>query len=104
MRKSTVMLSAILLVMSSGMAMAGGDAAAGKAKAAACAACHGANGKSTNPLYPNLAGQHEPYLAKSIKAYKAGDRGDPTMKAMVAPLSDGDIANLAAHYASQSCN
>ncbi len=103
MRKSMVMLSAILLAMTSGMAMAGGDAAAGKAKAAACAACHGANGKSTNPMYPNLAGQHEAYLTKAIKAYKAGDRGDPTMKAMVAPLSDGDIANLAAHYAGQAC-
>jgi cytochrome c553 len=103
MKKTIAILSTILLSTASGLAIAGGDAAAGKAKAAACSACHGANGVSTNPMYPNIAGQHEAYLSKAIKAYKAGDRGDPTMKAMVAPLSDADISNLAAYFASLDC-
>lgn len=76
-----------------------GDAAAGKAKSASCAGCHGANGISAVPTYPNLAGQQEQYLVKSLKDYKSGARGDATMKAMVAPLSDADIENLAAYYA-----
>ncbi len=77
------------------------DAAAGKAKAAACAGCHGADGNSMVPMYPNLAGQHATYLEKAIKDYKSGARNDATMKAMVGALSDADIANLAAYFASQ---
>lgn len=80
-----------------------GDAAAGKAKSASCAGCHGPDGNSPNPMYPNIAGQHEQYLIKSIKAYKSGERSDATMKAMTAALSEQDIENLAAYYASQSC-
>jgi cytochrome c553 len=103
MKKTIAIISAILLIAATGLAIAGGDAAAGKAKAAVCSACHGANGISTNPMYPNLSGQHEAYLTKAIKAYRAGDRGDPTMKAMVAPLSDADIANLSAYFSSMDC-
>ena len=102
MKKAIVLIGAALLISAGGWAMAG-DAAAGKAKAAACTACHGANGVSASPMYPNLAGQHEQYLVKAITAYKAGDRADPTMKAMVAPLSETDIANLSAYFASLTC-
>lgn len=77
-----------------------GDIAAGKSKSAACVACHGANGISLVPLYPNLAGQKEMYLAKQLKAFRDGQRNDPSMKPFVAALSDQDIANLAAYYAS----
>ena len=77
-----------------------GDAAAGKAKAAVCAACHGANGISMIPNYPNLAGQKEAYLVDSLKAYKNGSRKNPVMSPMAAPLSDEDIANLAAYFSS----
>ncbi|MCV6625575.1 MAG: cytochrome c [Cellvibrionaceae bacterium] len=76
------------------------DAAAGKAKAAVCAACHGANGISAIPMYPNLAGQKEQYLLKQMKDFKAGTRPDPVMKGQAAMLSDADMANLAAYYAS----
>ncbi len=93
---------ATLLSVTTSIAVAG-DAAAGKAKSASCAGCHGATGISTVPMYPNLAGQKEMYLDKVIKAYKTGERSDPTMKAMVAALSDADIANLAAFYSSQGC-
>ncbi len=90
--------SALILAASANVAIAG-DAAAGKAKAASCNACHGANGISAIPTYPNLAGQKEAYLAKQMKAFKDGTRKDPTMNAMAKPLSDADIANLSAHYA-----
>ncbi len=81
-------------------AMAAGDAAAGKAKAAVCAGCHGANGISANPLWPNLAGQKDAYLVKQLKAFRDGSRKDPMMTPMAKPLSDADIENLAAFYSS----
>ena len=92
------LITAMLLASSPVMAA---DAAAGKAKAVICSACHGATGVSMNPMWPNLAGQKEMYLAKQIKAFRDGDRKDPTMAPMVAGLTDADIANLAAYYAAQ---
>jgi cytochrome c553 len=77
------------------------DTEAGKAKSATCVACHGPAGISSNPLWPNLAGQKEAYLAKQIKAFRDGTRNDPLMSPMVAALTDEDIANLAAYYAAQ---
>jgi cytochrome c553 len=77
------------------------DAAAGKAKSATCAACHGADGNSANPMWPKLAGQHAPYLEKQMKDFRDGRRKDPVMAPMAAALSDADIANLAAYFASQ---
>mgnify|MGYP005991473753 CR=1 FL=1 len=76
------------------------DISAGKTKSAMCAACHGANGISAIPTYPNLAGQKELYIAKQLKDYRSGTRNDPVMSSMAKPLSDEDIANLAAYYAS----
>jgi cytochrome c553 len=78
-----------------------GDIEAGKIKSAMCASCHGVNGISMSPLWPNLAGQKEQYLIKQIKAFRDGTRKDPMMAPMVAALSDADIENLAAYYASQ---
>ena len=91
--------AAMALVFLVGNAQAG-DAAAGKAKSGNCTGCHGMNGKSTMPGNPNLAGQQEAYLVKAIKAYRDGQRKDPMMSSMAAGLSDGDIADLAAFYAS----
>lgn len=91
---------AALSIGVSATAVAGGDAAAGKAKAAMCAACHGPAGISANPIWPNLAGQKEAYLVKTLKDFKSGKRNDPVMSGMAKPLSDADIANLAAYYSS----
>lgn len=94
------MLSVVLVgmaVMASGSVLAG-DAAAGKAKSATCAGCHGAAGISNNPLWPNLAGQKEAYLVKQLKAFRDGTRTDPMMAPMAKPLSDDDINNLAAYF------
>ena len=85
------------------VASAAGDVEAGKAKAAVCAACHGQNGIAQIPMYPNLAGQHEQYLVSSLKAYKNGQRKGgqaAIMQGQAAALSDEDIANLAAYFAS----
>lgn len=102
MKKSLKLITLIgsLCVVASSIANAAGDAAAGKSKAAVCAACHGANGISMIPNYPNLAGQKELYLVDSIKAYQSGVRKNPIMAPMVASLSDEDIANLAAYFSS----
>lgn len=102
--KKTLSLALLgVLSLAGGNALAAGDAAAGKAKAAMCVSCHGATGVSAVDMYPNLAGQKAAYLVKALKAYKSGDRNDPTMKGMVGALSDADIENVAAFFASQSC-
>ena len=80
----------------------GGDAAAGKAKAALCAACHGPVGVSVNPAWPSLAGQQPVYLAKQIRLFRDGERVEPTMQPFVQNLTDQDIEDLAAYYASLS--
>ena len=82
------------------LAVSAGDAKKGKAKSAVCAACHGQNGLSNNPLWPNLAGQKEAYLIKQIKAFKSGERKAPTMAPMVANLTEEDIKDLAAYFSS----
>jgi len=92
------LLSVLTLLSASALA---GDVEAGKVKSAMCASCHGVNGISMSPLWPNLAGQKEQYLIKQIKAFRDGTRQDPMMAPMVAALSDADIENLAAYYASQ---
>jgi len=92
------LILALTLIPASAFA---GDVEAGKIKSAMCASCHGVNGISMSPLWPNLAGQKEQYLIKQIKAFRDGTRQDPMMAPMVAALSDADIENLAAYYASQ---
>ena len=80
-----------------------GDAAAGKALAQNCAACHGETGIAGNPAWPNIAGQSGGYLVNVRKAFRTGLRKDPMMAGVVRGLSDTDIANLAAYYAGQNC-
>ena len=93
-----VVLTVLMFAASSVIA---GDAAAGKAKAAICAACHGPTGTSSNPIWPNLAGQQEAYLAKQLKDFREGNRKDPLMSPQATALSDDDINNLAAYFSSQ---
>lgn len=69
-----------------------------------CIACHGQSGISNNQIWPNLAGQKEGYLVKQLKAFKAGDRKDPMMSAMVQNLSDADIELLAKYFSSITTN
>ncbi|WP_421235236.1 c-type cytochrome [Aeromonas enteropelogenes] len=89
-----------LLALAWGHNARAADIEAGKAKAAVCAACHGIAGKASVPVYPHLAGQQEAYLLKQLKAFKDGSRKDPLMVPFMAPLTDADMENLAAYYAS----
>lgn len=82
-----------------GITQAAGDVQAGKAKSAGCAGCHGANGEGKAPN-PALAGKSESDLLQALKDYKSGKRSNPIMKGLASPLSDQDMANLAAYYAS----
>jgi len=99
---------AIALITMTGLTLtqasfAAGDAAVGKSKAVVCASCHGADGMALLPVYPNLAGQNEEYLVSALQAYRSKERrggNAALMHAMAANLSDDDIANLAAYYAS----
>ena len=82
-----------------GAAQAAGDPAAGKAKAAACAMCHGPNGAGT-AMGPKLAGADPAGFTQALQDYKSGKRTNAMMKGQAAQLSDADMANLAAYYAS----
>ncbi len=91
--------SAAVLILLSSPSIAG-DVEAGKAAAATCVACHGANGNSVTDQFPNLAGQVPGYIAAQLLKYQTGVRKDPAMSAMVAPLSGADMDNLDAYYSS----
>jgi cytochrome c553 len=92
---------AIVLAASPLAFAASGDASVGKKKSAPCAACHGAEGVSPSPDFPNLAGQYPDYLETAMKHYKNGKRKNPIMAEQVKNLSDKDMMDLAAFFASQ---
>jgi cytochrome c553 len=94
---TTIAILALLATIAD--ARAAGDAQAGKAKAATCVGCHGANGQGIAPN-PPLAGKSEEQFVASMQEYKSGKRTNAVMKGIVAALSDQDIANLAAYFAS----
>lgn len=78
-----------------------GDPKAGQSKAAACAACHGMDGNSSDPQYPKLAGQHERYIWRQLKLFKSGERNNAIMMGMSAPLSEQDMRDIGAWFGSQ---
>ena len=98
MKCKCLLLSLVLIIGSSNIAFAGGDATLGKKKSATCALCHGSNGISTKDNYPNLAGQKEAYLVKALTDFRSGSRKDPLMSNIAKSLSDDDINNLAAYF------
>jgi cytochrome c553 len=80
-----------------------GDAAKGAQKNLMCTGCHGIDGWRTAfpEVYrvPRIGGQHEAYLVKALQQYKSGERSHPSMRAIAAPLTEQDMADLAAYYA-----
>jgi cytochrome c553 len=96
----------VVLGLATGAAQAAetikGDAAAGGTKAATCTACHGLNGNSVNPDWPVIAGQNAAYARDQITRIRDGKRTAPLMQPMVANLTDQDVADLAAFFASQT--
>ncbi len=99
-RTVAIVLGACMAVASLSV-QAAGDAKAGAGKAQLCAACHGKDGNSTNPMWPNLAGQHAAYMVKQLKDFKSGARKDPVMAPMAMPLSDEDMEDVSAYFAAQ---
>ena len=100
MRTANVLLAALLVASPAAFA-ASGDPAVGKKKSTPCAVCHGAEGVSVSPDFPNLAGQHADYLESAMKHYKNGKRKNPIMAEQVKALSPKDMMDLAAYFASQ---
>jgi len=89
----------IAAVLATGQVIADGDVAAGEGKAATCVGCHGADGKGVDPN-PAIAGMDAELFKTSMQAYKSGEKDDPMMAMFVQTLTDEDIADLAAYYAS----
>jgi len=106
MKTSLAVTAGLVLSLSALSAHANGNAESGKAKAAqVCAACHGPDGnKPTGPDFPILAGQHFDYLKKALSDYKSGKRSNPIMKGFAATLSNKEMDDLAAWFASQPSN
>jgi cytochrome c553 len=100
--QSMVLISAACALFAHASVGAEGSAEAGQGKAAPCVACHGVNGASVNPQWPNLAGQHARYTFGQLQAFKSGARQDPLMTPMAVSLSEQDMADLAAYYAEQT--
>ncbi len=101
MKTSYIAAAIIGLVSMISINVQAADANAGQVKTAACAGCHGADGNSANVIWPSLAGQHASYLVKQMKDFKSGKRIEATMQAMVAALSESDMEDIAAYFASQ---
>jgi len=97
------LLIALVAVLSfSSLVQAQGNIEAGKAKSVTCVACHGEDGNSPSDLYPKLAGQHATYLVKQLQQFKNGERANAIMMGMAAALSEEDMQDLAAYYASKN--
>ncbi|MGH8362068.1 MAG: c-type cytochrome [Gammaproteobacteria bacterium] len=104
MNKMVLMLASAAVVAATANAGAAGDqnAAAGQAKSATCAACHGADGNSVSPQFPKLAGQSADYIVRELQRFKSGERKNAIMQPMAAPLSTQDMEDLAAWFSIQT--
>lgn len=96
---SILVIASVLLALLGPAAQAAGDAAAGRRKAVQCQTCHGLDGLSKIPEAPNLAGQPEVYLVKSLNDFRQGVRKNEMMSIVSQALSDADVADLAVYYA-----
>ena len=99
---SIVLLSVLCCAHAGAATPAEGSVEEGQAKSATCVACHGANGNSPNPEWPNIAGQHEQYIYKQLQAFKGGERQNPLMTPIAQTLSEDDMADLAVFYSQQT--
>ena len=99
--KTRLAACALMLAASPLAFAASGDASVGRKKSTPCQACHGAEGVSPSPDFPNLAGQHADYLATALRHYKAGKRKNPIMQPFASQLTPEEIAELAKFFAAQ---
>jgi cytochrome c553 len=99
--RATLILAVLAAALAPAVAV-GADVEAGQAKVKqVCQACHGLDGNSQAADYPKLGGQYPDYIAKALRDYKSGARKNPIMAGFAATLTDQDIENVAAYYASQ---
>lgn len=91
----TKIISLVIALMGAGQAV---HAAEASSIANRCTSCHGARGISTNPVYPNLAGQNAPYLLKQLQDFQSGKRTDPVMAAMARGLSKAEMESIAKYF------
>jgi cytochrome c553 len=99
MKRTLLIVGVVASLAVVGAVQAGGNAQAGKTKAATCAGCHGANGEGIAPN-PALAGKKEAEFIQAMKGYKSGKRANPVMKTFASQVNDQEVADLAAYYAS----
>ena len=96
-----ILVSTSLIILSPVASAYPGDAKAGEAKSAVCAACHGKDGNSVIPINPSLAGQNYSYLVQVLKDYRSGARKNAIMNGQAAALKDEDIKDLAKYFSTQ---
>jgi cytochrome c553 len=101
MNKIQLTTTVLLFLLAPVTTIAAGNAAEGKNKSAVCHACHGETGQALQPIYPNLGGQHQDYLSKTLYEFRDGTRQNAIMNGFAANLSDADIEDISAWYASQ---
>jgi len=101
MNKIQSTLAVTLLSVIPTIVFSAGNAAEGKNKSAVCHACHGETGQSIQPIYPNLGGQHQDFMVRTLKGFRDGSRQNAIMNGFAANLSDADIEDISAWYASQ---
>ena len=98
MKRLWILAATISGAIVSNSALAAGSVETGATKAIVCQACHGANGNSTNPEWPSLAGIGADYIADQLKYFKEGKRNNPVMMPNAMSLSPGDMADLGAYF------
>jgi len=102
MKRFWILAATLSGVLAGNAALPAGDAQTGATKSAVCQACHGANGNSTNPQWPSLAGLGADYIVEQLQNFKDGKRKNPVMYPMALPLSPEDMADIAAYFDSQA--
>ena len=102
MKTPRLLLIILISIIANTYAFAAGNPTAGQEKSATCQGCHGTDGNSYSPEWPNLASQHPGYLEKQIHDFQSGARKDPTMSTMVIGLGQGDIIDIVAYFSSQT--
>lgn len=101
MNKLQIAITSTMLALMPLTSSAAGNAADGQNKSTTCQACHGETGTATQAIYPNLGGQYQDYLSKALHDYREGRRNNPVMSGFAANLTDDDIEDISAWYASQ---
>jgi len=99
--RNHLFLLAVVLFLPTAIAQAAGDAVAGAKKALTCAACHGMDGNSSNPIWPSLAGQHAEYILKQLQDFKSNKRENAQMSPMAVNLGEQDMQDLAAYFSTR---